>query len=206
MCSKQWRWSLTSGGTSPALPPLTIMNSTVTTVEIFRFLGTTISQDMKWDSHIYSIVKETQQWLYFLFQLKLLKQFYSVITESILCTSTVRFSSATKSDLRRLRRIVRTAEHWPGTILIQSEQKGLQNHSGPLTSSTLPIWTVAVWSLSTRTARNSFFPQTIHLLNTWQYLWNTQHYVYTCTFTYLTQWFPTVFLEAPQHCMFSMSP
>ncbi len=44
------------------------------------------------------------------------------------------------------------ANHWhnpphsPGTVLIQSEQKGWQNHSGPLTSSTLPLWTVTVWS------------------------------------------------------------
>ncbi len=36
----------------PALPPLTIMNSTVTAVESFRFLGTAISQDLKWDNHI----------------------------------------------------------------------------------------------------------------------------------------------------------
>ncbi len=42
----------------PALPPLTIMNSTVTAVESFRFLGTTISQDLKWDNHIESIVKK----------------------------------------------------------------------------------------------------------------------------------------------------
>ncbi len=39
-------------------PPLTIMNSTVTAVESFRFLGTTISQDLKWDNHIDSIVKK----------------------------------------------------------------------------------------------------------------------------------------------------
>ncbi len=44
------------------------------------------------------------------------------------------------------------ANHWynppysPWTVLIQSEQKGWQNHSGPLTSSTLPLWTVTVWS------------------------------------------------------------
>ncbi len=44
------------------------------------------------------------------------------------------------------------ANHWynppysPRTVLIQSEQKGWQNHSGPLTSSTLPLWTAAVWS------------------------------------------------------------
>ncbi len=80
--------------TPPALPPLTIMNSTVTAVESFRFLGTTISQDLKWDNHIDSIVRKAQQRLYFLHQLRkfnlpqeLLKQFYSAIIESVLCTS-----------------------------------------------------------------------------------------------------------------------
>ncbi len=34
------------------------MNSTVTAVESFRFLGTTISQDLKWDNHIDSIAKK----------------------------------------------------------------------------------------------------------------------------------------------------
>ncbi len=53
----------------PALPPLTIMNSTVTAVESFRFLGTTISQDLKWDNHIDYIVKKTLQRLFFLRQL-----------------------------------------------------------------------------------------------------------------------------------------
>ncbi len=114
----------------PALPPLTIMNSTVTAVESFRFLGTTISQDLKWDNHIVSIVKKAQQRLYFLRQLRtfnlpqeLLKQFYSAIIESVLCTSvTVWFSSATKSDLRRLRRVVRTAERIIGTTLPTLQQ------------------------------------------------------------------------------------
>ncbi len=94
-------------------PPLTIMNSSVTAVESFRFLGTTISQDLKWDNQIGSMVNKAQQRQYFLRQLKkfnlpqeLLIQFHSAITESILCTSiTVWFSSATKSDFRRLRRI-----------------------------------------------------------------------------------------------------
>ncbi len=36
----------------PSLSPLTIMNSTVTAVESFRFLGTTISQDLKWDNEM----------------------------------------------------------------------------------------------------------------------------------------------------------
>ncbi len=101
------------------------MNSTVTAVESFRFLGTTISQDLKWDNHTDSIVKKAQQRLYFLRQLmkfnlpqELLKQFYSAIIESVLCTSiTVWFSSATKSDLRRLWRVVRTAERIISTTL-----------------------------------------------------------------------------------------
>ncbi len=35
----------------PTLPPLTITNSTVTAVESFRFLRTTISQNLKWVNH-----------------------------------------------------------------------------------------------------------------------------------------------------------
>ncbi len=71
------------------------------------------------------MVKKAQQSLYFLHQLRkfnlpqeLLKQFYSAIIESVLCTSiTVWFSSATKSDLRKLRRVVRTAERIMGITL-----------------------------------------------------------------------------------------
>ncbi len=36
--------------------------------------------------------------------------------------------------------------HSPRTVLIQSEKRGCQNHSGPITSSTFPLWTVTVWS------------------------------------------------------------
>ncbi len=57
---------------------------------------------MQWDNHIDSIVRKAQQRLYFLRQLRkfnlpqeLLKQFYSAIIESVLCTSiTVGFSLA----------------------------------------------------------------------------------------------------------------
>ncbi len=70
-------------------------------------------------------MKKAQQRLYFLRQLRkfnlpheLLIQFYSAIIESVLCTSiTVWFSSAAKSDLRRLRRVVRTAERIIGKTL-----------------------------------------------------------------------------------------
>ncbi len=167
----------------PALSPLTIMNSTVTAVESFRFLGTTISQDLKWGNHIDSIVKKAQQRLYFLHQLKkfnlpleLLKQFYSVIIESILCTSiTVWFSSATKSDLRRLRRVVRTAERIIGTTLptlqeLYSSRVSKRDPSHPAHSlfELLPSGR-RYRALSTRTTRHRkrFLPQAIHLRNTW---------------------------------------
>ncbi len=172
----------------PALPPLTIMNSTVTAVESFRFLGTTISQDLKWDIHIDSIVRKAQQRLYFLRQLRkfnlpqeLLKQFYFAIIESVLCTSiTVWFSSATKSDLRRLRRVVRTAERIVGTTLPTLQELYLSRVSKRAGKITLdpshPAHSLfellpsgrRYRALSTRTTRhrNSFFPQAIHLMNT----------------------------------------
>ncbi len=174
--SKLWRWK----EKAPCSPPLTIMNSTVTAVESFRFLGTTISQDLKWDNHINSIVKKAQQRLYFLRQLRkfnlpqeLLIQFYSAITKSVLCTSIpVWFSSATKSDLRRLRRVVRTADRIIGTTLPSLQElyfskmwaKWLAKSLGPLTSAHSLFELLqsgrCYRALSTRTARhrNSFLP------------------------------------------------
>ncbi len=78
------------------------------------------------------------------------------------------------------------ANHWfnpphsPRTVLIQIEQKGCQNHSGPLTSSTLILWTVTIWStLQSCEHQNdqkqflpSGNPSHEHLTITW----NTQHY------------------------------
>ncbi|KAL0148971.1 hypothetical protein M9458_055775 [Cirrhinus mrigala] len=174
----------------PALPPLTIMDSTVKTVETFRFLGNTISQDLKWDIHIDAIVKKAQQRLFFLRQLRkfnlpqeLLKQFYTTIIESVLCTSiTVWFNSATKSDLRRLHRTVRTAERIIGSTLPALQELYLSRVSKKAGKITLdpshPAHSLfellpsgrRYRALSTRTARhrNSFFPQAIHLMNTSQ--------------------------------------
>ncbi|XP_051551973.1 uncharacterized protein LOC127439799 [Myxocyprinus asiaticus] len=73
---------------TPTLTPLTILNSTVATVESFGFLGTTISQDLKWETHIDSIVKKAQQRLYFLHQLRKFNLLYSVVmvTLSVIIT------------------------------------------------------------------------------------------------------------------------
>uniref|UniRef100_A0A9J7YVU8 Reverse transcriptase domain-containing protein n=1 Tax=Cyprinus carpio carpio TaxID=630221 RepID=A0A9J7YVU8_CYPCA len=171
----------------PALPPLTIMNSTVAAVESFRFLGTTISQDLKWDNHIDSIVKKAQQRLYFLRQLRkfnlpqeLLKQFYSAVIESVLCTSiTVWFGSATKSDIRILQRTVRTAEIIIDTPLPTLQElytsrvrKRAQKITLDPSHPSYPLFELLpsgrrFRAANTRTVRhkNSFFPQAIYLMN-----------------------------------------
>ncbi|KAL0153228.1 hypothetical protein M9458_051469, partial [Cirrhinus mrigala] len=161
----------------PALHPLTIMDSTVTSVETFRFLGTTITQNLKWDNHIDLIVKKAHQRLYFLRQLK---QFYLAIIESLLCTSiTVWFSSATKTDLRRLQRIVRTAERIIGTTLptlqdLYSSRVSKRvskiildpSHPAHFLFELLPSGR-RYRARTTKTARHrkSFFPQAIYLMN-----------------------------------------
>ncbi len=135
------------------------MNSTVTAVESFRFLGTTISQDLKWDNHIESMVKKAQPRLHFLRQLRkfnlpqeLLIQFYSAIIESVFCMSiTVWFSSATKSDLRRLRRVVRTAKQIIDTTLPTLQELYLSRVSKRAGKITLDpshpaLLTITVWS------------------------------------------------------------
>ncbi|KAK5622040.1 hypothetical protein CRENBAI_011746, partial [Crenichthys baileyi] len=38
--------------TPPPYTTLTILNNTVSAVDHFRFLGTTISEDLRWSSHI----------------------------------------------------------------------------------------------------------------------------------------------------------
>ncbi len=183
-CSKQWRWSWTSWRNPPTLPPLTIMNSTVAAVESFRFLGTNISQDLKWEFHIDSIVKKTQ---YFLRQLRkfnlpqeLLKQFYSAIIESVLhfYNCLVQLSYQNWPQKTTMDSSDFWANHWYNpphssrTALIQSEQKGWQDHFGSLTSRTPPLWTVAIWSAlrsiehQNSQAQDGFFSQAIYLMNT----------------------------------------
>ncbi|XP_061149874.1 F-box/WD repeat-containing protein 2 isoform X4 [Syngnathus typhle] len=52
------------------LPPLTILSNAIATTDTFKFLRSTISQDLKWTSHIDSDRKKAQQRLYFLRQLR----------------------------------------------------------------------------------------------------------------------------------------
>ncbi len=107
-------------------------------------------------------------------------QFYSAVIESVLCSSiTVWFGSASKSDIRRLQRTVRTAERIIGVHLPSLQdlyysrvKKRAGNiitdpsHPGHDLFALLPSGR-RYRSLCTRTSRhkNSFFPYAISSLN-----------------------------------------
>ncbi|KAK3512406.1 hypothetical protein QTP70_009828 [Hemibagrus guttatus] len=48
------------------LPAVILCDSPVTSVESFRFLGTTITKELKWEQNISSLTKKAQQRMYFL--------------------------------------------------------------------------------------------------------------------------------------------
>ncbi len=101
--------------------------------------------------HIESIVKKVQQRLYFLRQQRklnlpqdLLKWFYSTMIESILCTS-IPVMVQLSYQIWPQKTTEGSPDCWvplspppkqsPRIVLLQSEQRGWQNHCGPLTSS-----------------------------------------------------------------------
>uniref|UniRef100_A0A1A8PUX4 Reverse transcriptase domain-containing protein n=1 Tax=Nothobranchius rachovii TaxID=451742 RepID=A0A1A8PUX4_9TELE len=169
------------------LPPLTISNSPVSMVDSFKFLGTIISRDLKWETNINSIVKKAQQRMYFLRQLRkyglpqeLLIIFYTAAVESILCSSiTVWFGSATKMDKCRLQRIIKTAGKIIGAQLPSVQElyisRTRKKAVNIVQDATHPASTLfhllpsgrRYRSLYTKTTRhkNSFFPSAISLLN-----------------------------------------
>ena len=93
-------------------------DSPVNTAASFRFLGTVISQDLKWQQNVSCISKKAQQRMFFLRQLKkfnlpkaMMVHFYTSIIESILTSSiTIWYAAATVKDRSRLQRIIRYAE------------------------------------------------------------------------------------------------
>ena len=97
---------------------ITLCDSPVTAVESFRFLGTIIAQDLKWEQNIGSLIKKAQQRMFFLRQLKkfnlpktMMVNFYTSIMESILTSSiTIWYAAATAKDKGRLQRVIRSAE------------------------------------------------------------------------------------------------
>ncbi|XP_053713176.1 uncharacterized protein LOC128754516 [Synchiropus splendidus] len=93
--------------------PLMLAGLSIPIVGSFCFLGTTITEDLKWEPTIRSLIRKAQQRMFFLRQLrklrlptKLLVEFYTAIIQSILTSSiTVWYNSATSRDKSRLQHI-----------------------------------------------------------------------------------------------------
>ena len=109
-----------------ALPlPITLGGIPVASVESNRFLGLTISRDLKWELNTVALVKKAQKRMFFLRQLKkfrlprsMLTQFYTAIIESILTHSIITwFPAAAAKDQAKLQRVIRSAERVIGCPL-----------------------------------------------------------------------------------------
>ncbi|KAL6108477.1 uncharacterized protein ACO6RY_18992 [Pungitius sinensis] len=171
-----------------ALPsPLTLCDSPVTTVDSFRFLGSIITQDLKWELNISSITKKAQQRMFFLRQLKkfnlpqtMMVHFYTAIMESILCSSiTVWYAAATAKDKGRLQRVICSAERVIGCNLpslqdlfasrsLKWARKIVADPSHPGHELFVPLSSGRrLRSIRTKTSRhtNSFFPSAVGLIN-----------------------------------------
>ncbi len=150
----------------PALPPLTIMNSTVTAVESFRFLGTTISQDLKWDNHI-DYRKKGPAEAVFPPPAKEVQPASGAADTVLLCHHRVCpmffyncwFGSATKTDIRRLQRTVRTAERIIKNCTPPEWGKGLRKSLWtPHTQLTLSLYCCPLAGATDHWAQKQFFP------------------------------------------------
>ena len=167
--------------------PISIKGEPIESVDFFKFLGTTISNDLDWDHNVDGIIKRAQQRLYFLRQLKkfglnkdILVQFYRAIIESVLTFSIcVWYGSITQRQKDRLERVVRAASRIVGCDLpslaelyakrtLSRACKIVANVSHPAHGlfQLLPSG-VRFRSIRSRTSRlkNSFFPQAIMALN-----------------------------------------
>ncbi|KAK0155323.1 hypothetical protein N1851_002332 [Merluccius polli] len=153
---------------------------------LFRFLGTIISQDLKWELNISSLIKKAQQRMYFLRQLKkfnlprtMMVHFYSSIIESILTSSiTIWYAAATAKDKGRLQRVIRSTEKVIGCNLPSLQDLYISrtlrragkivadpSHPEHKLFETLPSGR-RLRSIRTKTSRhkNSFFPSATSLI------------------------------------------
>src|SRR4029434_5803273 len=136
----------------PSLPPITILNNTVLAVESFRFLGSTISRNLKWEPNINTIIKKAQQRMYFLRQLPASGSADHVLHRSHRVCS-VHFNHClvwighqtgqeqTPTDSQVFRKDHRCQPaHHPRPVHLQSQETGKKkNHCRPLTPWTQPI-------------------------------------------------------------------
>ncbi|XP_068090792.1 uncharacterized protein [Hyperolius riggenbachi] len=171
----------------PAPLPVYIDGSEVSRVQSVRFLGSTLTSDLKWEQNTTRTQKKAQQRLFFLRQLKkfgmsrdLLTSFYSATIESILCCSIiVWYAGATAKDKYKLYRVIKTAEkiigaQLPSLDLLYSMRMKTRaskilldpSHPGRRYFETLPLGRRLRYIPAKTTRRmNTFFPQAVLLLN-----------------------------------------
>lgn len=171
-------------------PPVHVNSHPITSTNSFKFLGTYISNNLKWHINADHVIKKGQQRLYFLRQLKkfrvhkhLLVRFYQSIIESIITSSiTVWYGNTDSHSLHRIQRIVSKASRIINSplpsihsIYLQRTSKRakkiISDHSHPANHlfQSLPSGR-RLRSLATKTTRfkNSFFPSAIRTLNSVQ--------------------------------------
>lgn len=172
----------------PSKNPIHISGESITITDSFKFLGTHISNSLKWTTNTDFITKKAHQRLFFLRQLKkfkvkqnLLLQFYTAIIESILTSSiTVWYGSTDSNSRKKLQRIVKKSSKIIGTPLPSVESLYLKrttkrankiisdpSHPAHHLFQLLPSGR-RYRSMATKTSRfkNSFFPSAIRTLNT----------------------------------------
>ena len=159
------------------------MRTKVKLVDSFTFLGTTITNTLKWDVNAEIIAKKAQQRMFFLRQLKkfrvnktILTQFYQAVTESVLTFSiTVWFGCASIHKKNMLEEIVKTASKITGSKLPLIESiyttRTLRKATTIISDSTHPAnhlfesvpFGKRFRSIKTRTTRfsNSFYPKAV---------------------------------------------
>ena len=96
------------------LTPFMLGETLVASVESCRFLGLTISRDLKWESNIMALLKKAHMRMFFLRQLKkcrlprtMMTQFYTAIIESTLTHSIITWFPAA---VAKLQQVIRSAE------------------------------------------------------------------------------------------------
>lgn len=169
-------------------PPLLISGESISTTDSFKFLGTHISNNLKWKTNSDHIYKKANQRVFFLRQLKkfrvrkhLLIRFYTAIIQSMLTSSiTVWYSSLDTHSRNKLQRIVNKASKIICTPLPSIESLNLKrsvsrvkkiisdpSHPAHYIFHLLPSGR-RYSSLPAKTSRfkNSFYPHAIRILNT----------------------------------------
>ena len=167
--------------------PTVIKGEDIEQTDCFKFLGTFISQNLKWEENITATVKKANQRLYFLRQLKkfnmtqdILVNLYRSVIESILTFSIiVWFDGITGKQKLQLNRIVKTASKIVGCSLPTLEDIHVQrvkkrsekiiedashpaNHLFELLPSGRRYRTL---KCGTTRSRQSFFPRAVQIMN-----------------------------------------